>query len=127
MDNKEKRKFKRFEISEYVKDDNFKDIEIEINSDRIYRLKVIDINVNGIGYSIEETEALSGIDEFAKMTNYYINIIFSDKSILAEGKKVWSSITGGAGRRTLKGGLVFSIISPEDRLYIAKYINSLRS
>lgn len=125
MNTNEKRKNIRYEISEYIKE-NFKDIYIEIKADNVYRAEVSDISMNGLGFFIEDNKDYN-FDELNKMTNYFIKIIFSDKEILTEVTKAWGVIVSKGTKKVLQGGLIFSVISSEDRLYLADYINSLRS
>jgi hypothetical protein len=118
MDN---RKGSRYEISEYINDNFCKDIHLEIKNDIAFNPVVIDISMYGIGFSIEEN-----VDVFDSLTDFFININFCDRTVLAEVKKVWSVRTEESGRKLLKGGLVFSVLSPEDRLYLADYLNAMR-
>ncbi len=124
--NNDKRRNRRYNISEYVKEDYFKDISLEINSDIVALPKIMDVSLNGLGFALEDSSGTINLDEFDKMSDYFINIRFVNKVILAEVKKVWSIIIEEAGKRILKGGFAFSVISPEDRLSLAEYINTLR-
>jgi hypothetical protein len=123
----EKRNNKRYEISEYIKEHSFNDIYLEIKTDKKYNPRVIDISISGLGFSLEEKDNSASFHEFEKLENYFISINLINKTILVEVKKIWSIIIEKAGKRILTGGLVFSVISPEDRLTIAKYINTIRS
>jgi hypothetical protein len=126
LNKNEKRKNIRYEISEYIKEESFNDISLEINTDRIFIPRVTDISINGLGYALDEHDSIN-LDEFDKLENYFININLINKMILVEVKKIWSIIIQKRGKRILTGGVVFSVISPEDRLTIAKYINTIRS
>jgi hypothetical protein len=126
LNKNEKRKNIRYEISEYIKEESFNDISLEIKTDRIYIPRITDISINGLGYAFEENDSIN-LDDFDKLENYFISINFVNKVILVEVKKIWSVIIQKAGKKILTGGLVFSVISPEDRLTIAKYINTIRS
>lgn len=127
MNNKEKRKSKRYEISEYIKDNYFQEVRVEINTDVLFKPEIIDISMNGLGFAIKKYDDSINLDEFDKLSNFFINIYFFDKVILTEVKKIWSIIIEEAGNRVLKGGLVFSVMSPEDRLHLAEYFNNIRN
>jgi hypothetical protein len=126
LNTNEKRKSKRYEISEYIKEDFYNDIHLEINTNKKYNPRVIDISMNGLGYVIEENDSIN-LNEFDKLKNYFISINIVNKTILVEVKKIWSIIVKKAEKKILNGGLVFSVISPEDRITIAEYINTIRS
>jgi hypothetical protein len=123
----EKRKNKRYEISEYIKEDSYKDIYLEIKTDEKFNPRVIDISINGLGFMLEENDNSVNFIEFEKLENYFVSINLINKTILVEVKKIWSVIIEKAEKRILTGGLVYSVISPEDRLTIAEYINTFRS
>lgn len=127
LENKEKRKSKRYEISEYIKDNYFQEVSVEINTDVLFKPEIIDISMNGLGFAIKECDDSVNLDEFDKLNNFFINIYFFDKVILSEVKKIWSIIIEEEGNRVLKGGLVFSVMSPEDRLHLAEYFNNIRN
>lgn len=127
LENKEKRKSKRYEISEYIKDNYFQEVSVEINTDVLFKPEIIDISMNGLGFAIKEYDDSVNLDEFDKLSNFFINIYFFDKVILSEVKKIWSIIIEEEGNRVLKGGLVFSVMSPEDRLHLAEYFNNIRN
>jgi hypothetical protein len=123
----EKRKNQRYGISEYIKDDSYQDINIEIKTDKTYHPRIIDISINGLGFVLDENGDYIDFNEFEKLENYFISINLIKKTILVEVKKIWSIITEKAGKKILTGGLAFSVISPDDRLIIAEYINTIRS
>ncbi|MBN2403497.1 MAG: PilZ domain-containing protein [Spirochaetes bacterium] len=127
MNFNEKRKNKRYGISEYIKEDTYNDIGLEIKADKIYKSNIIDISINGLGYLIEVSGDSSDIDNIDKLDNFFISISLKKKVILTEVKKIWSIILEKPGKRVLAGGVIFSVISPEDRLAIANYINTIRS
>jgi hypothetical protein len=126
LNKNEKRKNIRYEISEYIKEEFLNDISLEINTDRIYIPRVMDISLNGLGYTLEENDSIN-LEDFDKFENYFININLVNKVILVEVKKIWSVIIQKEGKRILTGGVAFSVISPDDRLIIAKYINTIRN
>jgi hypothetical protein len=125
--NNEKRIIERYNISEYVKEDYYTDIYLEIRADRIYKAEITDISMNGLGFIINEPEGLTDIDELAGLINYYVKIHFQDKDILAEVKRIWIIISGDKGARTLEAGASFSVISSEDRLKLADVIATIRN
>jgi hypothetical protein len=122
----DKRKSERYSISEYIKEDSYKDICLEIRADRIYKPVISDISINGLGYELIENDLII-LEEVSNLENFYININFQNKSVLVEVKKIWNTIIKRAGKRTLTGGVFFSVISPGDRLAIAEYINYIRN
>jgi hypothetical protein len=122
----DKRKNKRYDISEYVKEDYFDDIRLEIKTDNVFTPRLMDISINGLGLELEESDPSIDLNEFNRISDYFINIHFVDKVILAEVKKIWSIIVEDTGKKILKGGFLFSVISPEDKLSLAEHINALR-
>ena len=127
LENKEKRKSKRYEISEYIKDNYFQDVRVEINTNMLFKPEIIDISMNGLGFAIKKYDDSVNLDEFDKLSNFFINIYFFNKVILSEVKKIWSIIIEEEGNKVLKGGLIFSVMSPEDRLHLAEYFNNIRN
>ncbi len=123
----EKRKNKRYGISEYIREDSYNDIYLEIKTDRIYNPKVIDISINGLGFELEGNGANADFNELEKYKNYFISIKLLENTILVEVIKIWSVIIERNCKKILTGGFIFSVISPEDRLIIAEYINTIRS
>jgi len=127
LENKEKRKSKRYEISEYIKDNYFQDVRVEINTNMLFKPEIIDISMNGLGFAIKKYDDSVNLDEFDKLSTFFINIYFFNKVILSEVKKIWSIIIEEEGNKVLKGGLIFSVMSPEDRLHLAEYFNNIRN
>ena len=127
LENKEKRKSKRYEISEYIKDNYFQDVRVEINTNMLFKPEIIDISMNGLGFAIKKYDDSVNFDEFDKLSTFFINIYFFNKVILSEVKKIWSIIIEEEGNKVLKGGLIFSVMSPEDRLHLAEYFNNIRN
>ena len=123
----EKRSSKRYYVSEYIDNDYLSDIRIEINAGRIYKPRITDISMNGLGYFLEEAEETGNVEELDYTDNCFINMHLKDKSILTEVKKIWSIIIDDSGTRTLKGGFAFSVMSPEDRLSLAEFLKLLRN
>lgn len=74
MNPDEKRKNKRYEISEYIKEDFYNDIHLEINTNKKFNPRVIDISMNGLGYVIEENDSIN-LSDFDKLENYFIKIL----------------------------------------------------
>jgi hypothetical protein len=123
----DKRRIKRYDVSEYVKENYFEDIRLEINTNTVLVPHLTDISINGFGIALEDSGSSADLDEFNKLNDFFINIHFINKVILAEVKKMWSIVLENAGKRILKVGFSFSVISPEDRLSLAEYINSQRA
>jgi hypothetical protein len=124
---KEKRKNKRYGISEYIKEDSYSDIFLEIKTGKKFNPHIIDISINGLGFALEENSDYVDFNEFEQLKNYFMSINFTNKTILVEVRKIWSIIIEKSGKKVLSGGVAFSVISPEDRLVIAEYINTIRS
>jgi hypothetical protein len=122
----ENRKDRRYDVSEYVKDNYISNISLEINTGTVISPQLTDISINGFGIVLEEAGSSMNLDEFNKLNDYFIHIHFINKVILAEVKKIWSIITEESGKKFLKGGFSFSVISPEDRLSLAEFIASQR-
>lgn len=127
MELKEKRKNKRYGISEYIKEDSYSDIFLEIKTGKKFNPHIIDISINGLGFALEENSDYVDFNEFEQLKNYFMSINFTNKTILVEVRKIWSIIIEKSGKKVLSGGVAFSVISPEDRLVIAEYINTIRS
>ncbi|MBN2041849.1 MAG: hypothetical protein JW864_17570 [Spirochaetes bacterium] len=123
----EKRFAERYYISEYIDSDYFSEIVIEINADRAYYPEIVDISINGIGFFLKETDETGSLDNFNNMETCFLNMQFQERSILTEGKRIWSIIVEEHGGRILKGGFSFSVMSPDNRLLLAGFLKSLRN
>ncbi len=116
----DKRNENRYSISEYLKEE-YENVFIEIKFDKPIKAYVTDISMNGIGYEIkslnfEDQKKLHDTDDF------FVNINLIENKLLVEVKKAWSALTGNVYR----GGLLFSVISPEDRLVLLKFLENIR-
>jgi hypothetical protein len=126
-DKREKRVDVRYGVSDYEDRDLFEDVSIEIDIDNPFKPEIADISLNGIGFSVKESEIQTDIDEFSKLTDYFIKIYMPENLILTEVRKRWSTIIDEDGTRILKCGCAFSVMSSKDRLVLAEFIKTIRN
>ena len=119
----ENRQAARYSISDYLKK-KYKDIYIEIIKDGTIRADVIDINLNGVGFEIEHIES-SHFTKLEESDDFFIKIYAAGEVLFAEVRKMWSALLGEE-ERIFKGGFMFSVISPKDRLCLSKFLLKIR-
>lgn len=122
----ENRQDTRYDASEYLKEIYYSNISafIEADSGQI-KANIVDISLNGIGFEILfENQAV--IEFIFKTNNFFIKLQLASHTIICEITKKWQRIVSQKKIKAYKGGFTFSIISPDDRLKIADFVDKLR-
>ncbi|MDY6933549.1 MAG: hypothetical protein SVZ03_04910 [Spirochaetota bacterium] len=122
----DKRRTKRYSISDYLdkivsKEEYY--IDILINGS--IRAILIDISMCGLGYRIEEIDP-ERLKELQIPGDMLIKLYIADVVLFAEMKKVWTALIEDKGKKIIKGGLSFNVISVEDRLNLSNCIENIR-
>ena len=121
----DKRNEKRYSISEYL--DNIvskEDCTLEFDCNGVIIAKSVDISMSGIGFEISDIESAQ-IEAIQNNDGFYIKIYIAKEVLFADAKKIWSAVVKTDGETVLKGGLTFSVISPEDRIKLSKFIEEI--
>ena len=122
----ERRKKTRHSITDAVKRSSLlEQICLEIGLSAVVRGRVVDISLGGLGFEIDDPDAVL-MDELENTTSLFVKIFFDEESIFAKTDKVWSIYQEVSGRRTVKGGLQFSVLSSEDRIKLTGIIEEIR-
>lgn len=117
----ERRQVKRYPVAGRESED----IYIELDIDGPVRAEVTNINMSGIGFEIESGDE-SLINEISGRAEFFVKLYLPGLIIFSEMKKVWNTIAQSNGSRLLKAGMAFSVLSPEDRLTLADFIDKFR-
>lgn len=122
----ERRKKIRHSIKDAVKRSSLlEEMYLVISMNAEVRGRVIDISLSGLGFEIDNPDALL-VEEFEDRIALFIKIFFDSDSIFAETEKIWSICQEVEGRSIMRGGLHFSVISSEDRIKLHKLIEEIR-
>lgn len=125
MDNvEESRRDRRYSIADYLEKE-FHNVYIEIMMDKPIKASVSDISMNGLGFEISspDKDDQEKIDEASK---FHIKVYLGREAILIEGKKTWGALIESSGSSLYKGGFMFSMVSPEDRLHLLKFLDHVK-
>lgn len=118
----EARECSRFEIPREEKPS----IEWETDIDgNIIRGKVRDIGLGGFGIEIKDPEEYH-VKHLVQSEQFFIKIMMEDDFFIAGVRLAWS-VWGEDQRSLFIGGLKLTIISPEDNLRLAGYIDRYRN
>jgi c-di-GMP-binding flagellar brake protein YcgR len=122
----ERRKKTRHSIIDAVKRSSLlEEMYLEISLSTVVRGRVVDISLGGLGFEIDDPDVVL-MDELEDLTALFVKIFFDAESIFAETYKIWSIHQEVSGRRIVKGGLQFSVISSEDRIKLTRIIEEIR-
>ncbi len=121
---REKRESERYSISEYLKE-KYNNIYIEIIIEDAIRANVIDMNMNGVGFEIDSLDKPE-MEKIEEKDSFFIKLYIGDEVLFVEVKKMWSAFLGKEQEMVLKGGLMFSVMSPKDRLNLFKFLEGTR-
>ena len=120
----EGRKDRRYSISEYLEDE-FRNVYIEIMAEPPVRAVITDISMNGLGFEIPEGET-DAVKKIEVADKFFINIHLGGEVILIDTKKTWGSVVKGKDGTVYQGGVIFTMISPNDRLTLLKFLENVR-
>ncbi len=122
----ESRRDTRYSITERLRrSTNISDIECELDLSGIVRCRARDISLKGVGF--EMTHFTSSIVSEAKPgTKIITRVYFGGDSIMAGSIMSWCSVVEDGGRLVFRGGLMFDVISSEDRLRLYDLIGRMR-
>lgn len=123
METDNKRRETRYSLSDEIRDHycSRESCYVEIELDAPVRGTIVDISLSGLGFEVEDPapqayERLQGDD------SYIIRIQLGGEACMAEARKAW--LSPGAG--TIKGGVVFNVMSHEDRTRLSQFIEEMR-
>jgi hypothetical protein len=123
----DKRQTDRLMISEgnreYLREDQ---IAIEFDAGEKIRGKAVNISQNGIGFEIKGLSRML-IDEIIDGEEMFLKLYAGSDYILAGVKIKWTLIKEEKGETVFKGGTEINIISSEDNLKLAGFIEKIRS
>lgn len=123
----EQRRSTRYNIAGIVRGSySLSDIALDIQLDSPVRCSIIDMSLAGIGFAIHgipEDRAVS----ISQQETLFITLISGDDRIIAETRLAWNAIQRTGDTAIMKGGLEFSIISPENRKKLAAMIERIRN
>ena len=117
------RKEKRYRINQLLDNKNRKKyyFDIIINEFPI-KARMADISFAGIGYEIE-SQVFTKFDEHEK-ESIELKIYYPENNINIWAKKIWSIIFEDDGREFLKGGMMFTSLSSDQRQKLTDLFDS---
>lgn len=118
------RQDRRYSIGDYLQKE-YHNLHVEVLLDPPIRAEVSDISMNGLGFEIPGVEAdvqerLEGADKF------HMKIHVAESTILIEAKKTWGAMLSGKDGNIFKGGVMFAMVSPEDRIVLLNFLDKIR-
>lgn len=117
-----KRKDARYKISQFFDESELHKFYMDITtSDLTIRATVADISINGAGFEIDSPD----FTRYDKSGSSWcsLKVVFPGGNFSAEAKKVWSIILETDGSDILKGGMMFTSVSPEDKTGLLSFIS----
>ena len=120
----EVRKDRRYSISEYLEDE-FRNVYVEIMANPPVRAVITDISMNGLGFVIPEDEK-EGRKNVEQADKFFINIHLGGEIILLDTIKTWGSAVKVKEGTVYRGGVLFTMVSPNDRLTLHKFLENIR-
>lgn len=123
----DKRQTDRLMISEVARNFLSEDkISIEFDAGEKVKGKAVNISQNGIGFEIRGLNR-NLIDEIIESEDMFLKLYAGNDFILAGVKIKWSLVKEEKGDTIFKGGTEITIISHEDNLKLADFIEKIRS
>jgi hypothetical protein len=123
----DKRKTDRLMISELSRNRLSEEkLTIEFDAGEKIRGKAVNITQNGIGFEIKGLRR-ELIDEIIDGEDIFLKLFAGNDFILAGVKIKWSLVKEEGGESVFRGGTEISIISHEDNLKLAEFIEKIRS
>ncbi len=123
----DKRQTDRLMISEVTRNFISEDkINIEFDAGEKIKGKAVNISQNGIGFEVRGLSRTL-IDEIVDGEEMFLKLYAGDDFILAGVKIKWSLVKEEKGETVFKGGTEINIISHEDNLKLADFIEKIRS
>ncbi len=101
-------------------------INIEFDAGEKIKGKAVNISQNGIGFEVRGLSRTL-IDEIVDGEEMFLKLYAGDDFILAGVKIKWSLVKEEKGETVFKGGTEINIISHEDNLKLADFIEKIRS
>jgi len=102
------------------------DLVVEIDlSEGPLRGRVVDVSLKGLGVELNEL-AGDQLEELKDLNEYFIKIFYGGDSVLVGVKNIWNSIHKEDGTFLFRGGILITIISPEDNLKLQLFIEKFR-
>ncbi len=118
----DRRKEKRYPLFEHsIKLNN---VFTEIILHKLIRTDIIDISMNGLCFEIkspnpEEQRKIEEADSF------FIKIHLIENVFLVKVKKTWCVFLDHMQETVYKGGLLFNVITPDDRLILENFLDNI--
>ena len=98
---------------------------VELDIPDTVRAAVIDISLKGIGIEIRDLDR-SRVDYLLRESELFLKIHAGDTFFIAGVRNVWNNVTAQEQGFTYKGGMSISIISPQDNIQLASFIDLIR-
>jgi len=99
-------------------------VEIDLNKGPL-RGRVVDVSLKGLGIELNEL-AKDQLEEVKDFNDYFVKIFYGGDSVLAGVKNIWNSIQKEDGAFLFRGGILITIISPEDNLKLQSFVEKFR-
>jgi hypothetical protein len=116
---------RRYRINETFSGENHLNFYVDITSGKGQtRVQIADISSTGVGFEIELSEYL-GMD-VQDNTEVQIKMFYPGGTISANAKVIWNFIIEADDLEIMKGGLMFTVLSPEQREKLSDLIDSFR-
>ena len=122
----DKRQAARFSLTNDRESLKKNDVYFEFELNGVIRGIAVDVSLLGLGliiYNITEKQ----IEKLKKMDEIFIKLFFEDDIMLVGVKNVWNRLISEAGKIVFKSGVRINIISTEDKLKLANFVERLRS
>ncbi|PKL37944.1 MAG: hypothetical protein CVV44_12305 [Spirochaetae bacterium HGW-Spirochaetae-1] len=99
---------------------------VELDIPETVRAAVIDISLKGIGIEIRDLDRTKA-DYLRNVSELFLKIHAGNTFFIAGVRNVWNNVTAQGKGFTYKGGMIISIISPQDNIQLASIINMMRN
>lgn len=123
----EQRKDQRISSQDSLKSGyEIKDFTLEFKTAPDIEADVIDISLDGAGFTIENvSEDAAG--SLAAMETLFTVLHINEVAILAESRLIWSNIVRKEKHCKIQGGIQFTVMAPEDRIALHKILMIIRN
>jgi c-di-GMP-binding flagellar brake protein YcgR len=102
------------------------DFILEINAEQGLSASVVDISLDGAGFTITNADKALA-ETIPTMKTMFATLHIKDIAILTESRLVWCNTKQNNEHMTIQGGVQFTVIAPKDRIALHTILTSIRS
>lgn len=123
----EKRKEHRIPLDKQLPDGySFTDFILVINAEQKLAASVVDINLDGAGFTIANADQAL-VETIVMMKTMFATLYIKDIAILTESRLVWSNTKHNNENLTIQGGVQFTVMAPKDRIVLNSILTAIHS